>query len=301
MFQSLSKRCWTTVQMHQLQRNTSRNRSLNARTHCLRVHPHELALSYGFFRFSERCLWPEISGKPLSLFSGRPIYRGQLNARPSLWVSCVYRKARKRLPSMTGIRILFRTSLFRNLSVCIVLNGIVFEGNQDFTFLYMQEHLGFTQDDQQTTFVLLGASLLLTQVVILPAMLRYMKETRVLLIGMSFSLVQQAWLIFLNHKIQGIMALCVGSFSMLVFPSIGTLKANSVSSEEQGQIQGALYGAQALGKGAGPVLYNSVYRLFTKSVYGTPYIPVSPFIFGTVISSMGVGIAAKICRNHKQM
>ncbi|KAK3232954.1 hypothetical protein CYMTET_56723 [Cymbomonas tetramitiformis] len=210
-------------------------------------------------------------------------------------------KARRRLPSMTGIRILFRTSLFRQLTLCVVLNGIVFEGNQDFTFLYMQEHLGFTQNDQQATFVLLGASLLLAQLVLLPAMLRYMKETRVLLIGMGFSLLQQAWLIFLNHKVQGMMALCVGSFSMLVFPSVGTLKANSVSSEEQGQIQGALYGAQALGKGAGPVLYNSIYRLFTKSVYGTPYIPVAPYIFGTIISFLGVGVAATICRDHKKL
>eukprot|EP00854_Cymbomonas_tetramitiformis_P004766 gene4766-5828_t len=35
-------------------------------------------------------------------------------------------KARRRLPSMTGIRILFRTSLFRQLTLCVVLNGIVF-------------------------------------------------------------------------------------------------------------------------------------------------------------------------------
>ena len=59
-------------------------------------------------------------------------------------------------------------------------------------------------------------------------------------------------------------AISLGALAMVTFPAISALKANNVGAGEQGQIQGALVGAQSLAAGVGPLLFSYIFKLFSR-------------------------------------
>jgi hypothetical protein len=63
---------------------------------------------------------------------------------------------------------------------------------------------------------------------------------------------------------------------------------------EQGSVQGALYGARALASGTGPLLFAGLFSAFTKTESPLPYFPGAPFMFGTLLMLVAIGVAATI-------
>src|SRR5687767_4348087 len=72
----------------------------------------------------------------------------------------------------------------------------------------------------------------------------------------------------------------VSGLASLVQPAVAAIKSNNVAADEQGNIQGALYGVRALGIAVGPLLFGAVFSAFTSKSNGMPYIPAMPFYLG---------------------
>ena len=58
----------------------------------------------------------------------------------------------------------------------------------------------------------------------------------------------------------------VGALTGLSVPTITSIKANAVEEHEQGAVQGALSGAQALASGFGPLVFMQIWRLCTQTL-----------------------------------
>lgn len=56
----------------------------------------------------------------------------------------------------------------------------------------------------------------------------------------------------------------VGAFAFLSLPMISSLKANAIRPHEQGALQGALSGVQALAAGFGPLLFMLLWQALTE-------------------------------------
>ena len=63
---------------------------------------------------------------------------------------------------------------------------------------------------------------------------------------------------------------------------------------EQGSVQGALYGARALASGTGPLVFAGLFSAFTKTESPLPYFPGAPFMFGTLLMLVAIGVASTI-------
>lgn len=81
------------------------------------------------------------------------------------------------------MRILGRSSLFRRLTVCIMLSGIASDGIQDLMFQYFKLEMGFTVQDFTVWLELFGVMGLATQTVLLRCLLAWMGEVWVLVLG----------------------------------------------------------------------------------------------------------------------
>lgn len=75
-------------------------------------------------------------------------------------------------------------------------------------------------------------------------------------------------------KWQCFTAIGVGSFYYMAFPAIASVKANAVAEHEQGCVQGAIAGVQALASGSGPLLFMALYDRFIET--STPRVRVPP-------------------------
>ena len=76
-----------------------------------------------------------------------------------------------------------------------------------------------------------------------------------------------------GSKTDVFVALVISTISVMSFPSIASIKANNVGAHEQGTVQGALSGAQALAGGFGPLIFMQIFQAFTQREFGIPYMP----------------------------
>ena len=148
---------------------------------------------------------------------------------------------------------------------------------------YLQLQLGFTPTDTSIMFMVLGAGALLVQGVLLHMLLKCLGETRLLLVGLVVGGLQQLSLVLATTKWQAISAVALGSLSSVTFPTISGIKANNSSSQEQGAVQGALYGARALASGLGPLLFGLLFRLFVDEHPGLPFVLGAVLLMGAAL------------------
>ena len=184
---------------------------------------------------------------------------------------------------VTALQILRRSPLFVKLTAILVITAATGEALQDMLIQYLQLQLGFTPADTSIMFMVLGAGALLVQGVLLHMLLKWMGETRLLLVGLVVGGLQQMFLVLATSKWQAIGAVALGSLSSVTFPTISGIKANNSSSQEQGAVQGALYGARALASGLGPLLFGFIFRLFVDEHPGLPFLLGSVLLMGAAL------------------
>ncbi|KAL3156285.1 hypothetical protein ABBQ32_012557 [Trebouxia sp. C0010 RCD-2024] len=189
------------------------------------------------------------------------------------------------------IKILLRSKLFKRLTLCIMLTGIIQEGLQDLMIQYLQLKLDFGIKDQASLFIIFGVCGLLVQTVLLRVMLSWFSESRVLVIGLCASFTNEVALALAPSKAWAFAAIGVGSIGSVAFPAISSIKANNVRDSEQGTIQGALYGARALAQGTGPIIFAAIFAAFTREESPFPKFAGAPFVFGALLMLVAIGIA----------
>lgn len=192
------------------------------------------------------------------------------------------------------IKILLRSQLFKRLTLCIMLTGIIQEGLQDLMIQYLQLKLDFGIKDQVNLFIIYGVCGLIVQTLLLRLLLGWFQESRVLVIGLCASLTNEIALALAPTKGWAFAAIGVGSVGSVAFPAISSIKANNVRDSEQGTIQGALYGARALAQGTGPIIFAAVFAAFTREESPFPKFAGAPFVLGAVLMLIAICIAATI-------
>lgn len=190
-----------------------------------------------------------------------------------------------------GLRILMRSSLFRRLTICLMISGVAQEGVGDLFIQYFKLKFDFTVRDVTMVFELFGICGLFVQTIFLRYILKWLGETRVLIVGLLASCLEMVFLTFITAKWQAFGAIFLGSLGGMAFPAISSIKANNVTESEQGSVQGALYGAKALATGTGPLLFAAIFAAFTRTDSRLPFFPGAPFLLGTVIMVAAIAIA----------
>eukprot|EP00208_Stichococcus_sp_RCC1054_P002415 CAMPEP_0206141142 /NCGR_PEP_ID=MMETSP1473-20131121/11913_1 /ASSEMBLY_ACC=CAM_ASM_001109 /TAXON_ID=1461547 /ORGANISM="Stichococcus sp, Strain RCC1054" /LENGTH=528 /DNA_ID=CAMNT_0053535571 /DNA_START=129 /DNA_END=1715 /DNA_ORIENTATION=+ len=196
--------------------------------------------------------------------------------------------------TLMGLRILARSALFKRLTVCLMVSGIVTDGLLDLLIQDFKLVLNLSASDVAGVFIVFGVCGLAVQTVILRYMLKWVGEKRVLVVGLCAACLEMVVVAFLTAKWQVFCAVTLGSLGGMAFPAISSIKANNVDESEQGTIQGALYGAKALATGAGPIMFAAIFAAFTKSDSPLPYFPGAPFLLGAIILVVAVAVAATI-------
>lgn len=98
-------------------------------------------------------------------------------------------------------------------------------------------------------------------------------------------------LAFCNSKVIAFAAVFVGSFVVIIFPSIAAIKSAYVSKQEQGAVQGALGAAQALSLGIGPFIFLAVFYFFRR---GDLYFAGAPYVLAGICLLAGTILACLI-------
>jgi DHA1 family tetracycline resistance protein-like MFS transporter len=91
---------------------------------------------------------------------------------------------------------------------------------------------------------------------------------------LSMGLVSEAWIVF-----------CIIPFSALselLTPTLGSFLSNSVSDDQQGELQGVLSSLSAVTSIISPLLMSGLFTLFT-STKGSLYLPGAPFVFASIL------------------
>ena len=112
-----------------------------------------------------------------------------------------------------------------------------------------------------------SSSLVHVQALLMQPLLWLTGEKGTLVVSQAASLVKWAGSAAAQTKFQVIGFETCGAFAFLALPTISAIKANAVRAHEQGAVQGAISGMQALASGIGPLIFMQLFRLFTKVVY----------------------------------
>mmetsp|Transcript_12814 Transcript_12814/g.38699 ORF Transcript_12814/g.38699 Transcript_12814/m.38699 type:complete len:525 (-) Transcript_12814:561-2135(-) len=204
------------------------------------------------------------------------------------------RSADPKVRTAGGLRILFRSPLFKRLTICLMVSGIVNEGLSDLLIQYFKLLFNFTVNDVTLVFEVLGVCGVLVQTVVLRYMLKWLGEKRVLAVGLGAACLELLAMGLITAKWQTFAALSIGSLGGMAFPAISSIKANNVDETEQGTVQGALFGAKALATGTGPLLFAALFAGFTKTDSPLPYYPGAPFLMGSALMVVAVVVAATL-------
>lgn len=105
----------------------------------------------------------------------------------------------------------------------------------------------------------------IAQVFLMPVLLTVAGEHAMMIVAFLGSIAKLLGLSAATAKWQCFASICVGSLYFMAFPAISSIKANAVAEHEQGAVQGAVAGVQALASGAGPLLFMTIYNRFIVS------------------------------------
>ncbi|KAG7363751.1 tetracycline resistance protein [Nitzschia inconspicua] len=186
--------------------------------------------------------------------------------------------------------ILNRNTFFRLISSLAFFSGMVSSGDQILLVYYLEERLGFTNQDVSVMFLVVGIMGLVAQGLLLKPLNDLLGEKNVVTLAFLCGALDNAMYGLAKNKTTIFVALGVAGLTGIAFPTISAIKANNVDPSEQGRIQGALYSLQALASGLGPVALKFVYSQTKHTKVG----PGSMFLFASGLYLVAVCIACSL-------
>ena len=185
------------------------------------------------------------------------------------WLWAIYRP-------LWELTILNRSALFRLLSALAFFSGIVSSGDRTLLIYYLEDRLDFNDKDVAKMFLILGVLGIFVQGVVLKILNDRMGERRLVMLCFLLGTVHNTLYGLAEDKRTVFIAVAIGSFVSMAFPTISAIKSNNVDQSEQGRIQGALYSLSSLASALGPMTLRCVYH-YTKD--GAFAGPGSMFLF----------------------
>lgn len=195
----------------------------------------------------------------------------------------------------SSIRILWRTPLFRRLSIILFIIMTVSEEFSDFSTQYLQETLHFGTREQAKMSIVMGITgmFLMTFGIFIVKVLLKLNGKYILLLGNSIMTVGLGFMATAKADWMAYASMACITFWMFQSMAVSSMKADNVRPDEQGAVQGALGAISALGTGLGPLLYLGLFVVFRE---GGIYVPSVPFYFafGLMIISVLIGFTIKL-------
>ena len=208
--------------------------------------------------------------------------------------SCLLRIVRRVVARpFKEMSILNRNSFFRIITALAFFTGMVTSADQVLLIYYLEDQLSFNAKDVSIMFLIIGATGIFVQVVVMKPLNDLVGEKMVVAISFAIGTIVNLLYGLARHKSTIFVALLIAGFSNMSFPTISAIKANNVESSEQGRIQGALYSVKALASGVGPAVLQYVYSK-TKMYHGLLLGPGTMFIFASGLFVIGVVLALSL-------
>jgi hypothetical protein len=154
--------------------------------------------------------------------------------------------------------------------------------------------VGFDVKDFGDLMLLGGVLALLGQVLLLKPLVSCVREKGVIVIALVASTVGScgfAAAAYYPHKWLVYAMTVPGCISDLSFPAISALKSINASEEEQGRLQGAIYGARSIFEAVGPVIFASMYAAMTRQ---SVWSQALPYVVASGIYFVGIGVALSL-------
>lgn len=188
---------------------------------------------------------------------------------------------------MDSVSILLRDRFFAVLALVATVDALALQGLMDVGQFYLKDVLHMSATLRGYNMQASGFAGLFVQCTLLKAFVRYLGERNMLFLGLlsttafifTQGLLGQLFMgqLINEHTAWTLLFACAvpaQAIAMITFPALSALKANHATSDEQGQVQGALNGARSLATGAGPLL--------TAQLWGA--LPQSPFVVYYVLA-----------------
>ena len=185
--------------------------------------------------------------------------------------------------------ILNRNNLFRLLSLLAFFSGMSTSADQTLLIYYVEDRLGFNNQDIAILFGLIGIIGIFVQGVLLKIITDWVGERFVIVIAFTCGAITNTLYAFANTKGFIFFAVVVSSFTGMSFPTISAIKANNAEESEQGRIQGALYALSSLASAVGPAILRMAYQ---ETKYTTQ--PGSFFLVATGFYIVAVACACAL-------
>ncbi|CAG9465886.1 unnamed protein product [Pedinophyceae sp. YPF-701] len=205
---------------------------------------------------------------------------------------------RRWLPIDKGaLGVVLRSRLYRRLTLVLMLQAACSEGLQDTLLQYLMLVAGFTSKDNAVVLVVIALGGFLSLTFGLRTLLLFVSERGVLLTGLGGLLVHLLLLPVTTTRALAYGGLFVGLTSSLILPAISSMKANAAADDEQGAVQGALFGARAAAAGVGPLLFAGLFHATTSGsreeggAWPLPYFPGAVFLLGAALTVAAMVVA----------
>lgn len=197
--------------------------------------------------------------------------------------SCVSRILARPIQELS---ILNRNYFFRLLSILAFFSAMSNSADQTLLIYYVEDRLGFNDHDIAFLFLILGMLGIFVQSVLLKPFTDAFGERLVIAISFLAGAIKNAIYAVALSKNYIFLAATIGTMGSMSFPTISAMKANNVTSTEQGRIQGALYALTSLANAIGPLLLKFASRYTENTTF-----PGSFFLVATLFMLVATGCA----------
>jgi len=179
------------------------------------------------------------------------------------------------------------------VAVASFLSAAVYSTDSSLVLFYIEENLNVREDDIASMFFLMGLLGAILQGIGLRPLVSFLGETRLLVLTFAVGTIHNLLYGIAVRKSEITVALSLSQVTKLNYPLLSSLASRRVGPTEQGRVQGALLGLNALAGAIGPVAMNWIY-VQTRSGEHRHTGPGTMFVVASGLYLAGTFVACRI-------
>ena len=179
--------------------------------------------------------------------------------------------------------ILNQGGAMRLIALGSFLSAAVYATDSSLVIFYIEEHLNVNEDDLAHMFFIMGILGVILQGIGLQPLVFVLGERGLLVLSFLSGTIHNFLYGVANNKSTITAALSLSQLTKLNYPILSSVASQQVGFDKQGQVQGALFGLNALAGAVGPIIMNCIYGVTKTSNFG----PGIMFIFASFLYFLG--------------
>jgi DHA1 family tetracycline resistance protein-like MFS transporter len=179
--------------------------------------------------------------------------------------------------------ILNQGGAMRLIALGSFLSAAVYATDSSLIIFYIEEHLNVNEDDLAHMFFIMGILGVILQGIGLQPLVFVLGERGLLVLSFLSGTIHNCLYGVARNKTTITAALSLSQLTKLNYPILSSVASQQVGFDKQGQVQGALFGLNALAGAVGPIIMNYIYGVTKTSNFG----PGIMFIFASFLYFLG--------------